>query len=161
MAVPKTNWINWILFSPFAMQRFRARLVSSDADDKKRYSLSFGSYVRRSEHAHRPPPPSESDRRLSDSGPRPNVEDGNEEEIKDAEDESLEGPKLGAPNFSRHGSGINGVSVSSSSENTPSARRNRFSMLRFRHASDPQLSVTYSQGNKNVPPVPHVPPCRF
>lgn len=41
---------------------------------------------------------------------------------------------------------------------TPSqnTKRNRFSVMRFRHASDPQLSVTYQ--NAEPPPVPSLPP---
>jgi hypothetical protein len=36
------------------------------------------------------------------------------------------------------------------------ARRNRFSLMRFRHASDPQLSVTFNRAEP--PPVPSLPP---
>lgn len=62
---------------------------------------------------------------------------------------------------SNHGSGTTGFSVASTSETSASMKRNRFSMLRFRHASDPQLSVTYSQSEKDVPPMPQVPPRKF
>jgi hypothetical protein len=36
------------------------------------------------------------------------------------------------------------------------ARHSRFSLMRFRHASDPQLSATYKQAEP--PPVPSLPP---
>lgn len=39
------------------------------------------------------------------------------------------------------------------------ARRSRFSLMRFRHASDPQLSVTFNQAE--TPPVPSLPPRKF
>ncbi|PGH13084.1 hypothetical protein AJ80_06456 [Polytolypa hystricis UAMH7299] len=40
--------------------------------------------------------------------------------------------------------------------NQQTARRKRFSMMRFRHASDPQLSASFNQSKP--PPVPAVPP---
>lgn len=41
-------------------------------------------------------------------------------------------------------------------ENTPSLRRNRFSFMRLRHASDPQLSKSYAKAEQK-PPVPSLP----
>lgn len=139
------------------MHRIRARLASSDGNDNKRYSLIFAPHARRSEHVPRPSPSSSQlDRRVSDSGPRPNVEEGT----------VVDGAKVERPNIyehdnSNHGSGTTGFSVASTSETSASMKRNRFSMLRFRHASDPQLSVTYSQSEKDVPPMPQVPPRKF
>lgn len=46
-------------------------------------------------------------------------------------------------------------------ERRQSLRRNRFSMLRFRHASDPQLSSSYAQADPDAPPVPPLPPRKF
>lgn len=39
---------------------------------------------------------------------------------------------------------------------TPSLRRNRFSFMRLRHASDPQLSKSYANAGE-APPVPSLP----
>ncbi|PCG96983.1 SEC7-like, alpha orthogonal bundle [Penicillium occitanis (nom. inval.)] len=136
------------------MHRIRARLASSDGNDNKRYSLIFAPHARRSEHVPRPSPSSSQlDRRVSDSGPRPNVEEGT---VVDGE--KGERPNIYERDNSNHGSGTTGFSVATTSETSASMKWNRFSMLRFRHASDPQLSVTYSQSEKDVPPMPQVPP---
>ncbi|KAG2411690.1 hypothetical protein HFD88_009246 [Aspergillus terreus] len=37
-------------------------------------------------------------------------------------------------------------------------RRNRFSFMRLRHASDPQLSKSYAKAEEDTPPVPSLPP---
>lgn len=37
-------------------------------------------------------------------------------------------------------------------------RRNRFSIWRHRHASDPQLATSYERAEEKVPPVPPLPP---
>ncbi|OGM44962.1 guanyl-nucleotide exchange factor [Aspergillus bombycis] len=47
-----------------------------------------------------------------------------------------------------------GLSVTDSSN----WRFNRFSFMRLRHASDPQLSKSYAKGEEDVPPVPNLPP---
>lgn len=39
-----------------------------------------------------------------------------------------------------------------------SLRRNRFSFMRLRHASDPQLSKSYAKAEQKPPPVPAIPP---
>lgn len=135
------------------MHRIRARLASSEGNDNKRYSLIFSPHARRSEHVPRPSPSSSQlDRRLSDSGPRPNVEGSG------LDDQKPERPNLYERDDSINGSGVTGFSVASSSENSASMKRSRFSMLRFRHASDPQLSTSYSQSASDVPPVPQIPP---
>ncbi|KAL4785505.1 hypothetical protein BJX76DRAFT_180305 [Aspergillus varians] len=45
-----------------------------------------------------------------------------------------------------------------SSRETLHRRGNRFSLMRFRHASDPQLSKSYAKGETEIPPVPDIPP---
>ncbi|OJJ67377.1 hypothetical protein ASPBRDRAFT_135952 [Aspergillus brasiliensis CBS 101740] len=40
----------------------------------------------------------------------------------------------------------------------PNWRMNRFSFMRLRHASDPQLSKSYAKGEQEIPPVPSLPP---
>ena len=139
------------------MHRLRARLASSDGSDNKRYSLIFASHARRSEHVPRPSPsPSQFDRRVSDSGPRPNVEEGIVVDGEKPERPSIYEDDDANPSHKR---GTTGLSVASAS--SASMKRNRFSMLRFRHASDPQLSATYAQSEKDVPPMPQVPPREF
>ncbi|KAJ5122708.1 hypothetical protein N7526_009645, partial [Penicillium atrosanguineum] len=51
-----------------------------------------------------------------------------------------------------------GHSSSGLSAGTPSLRRNRFSFMRLRHASDPQLSKSYAKAARDTPPVPSLPP---
>ncbi|KAL4867404.1 hypothetical protein BDV12DRAFT_120530 [Aspergillus spectabilis] len=41
---------------------------------------------------------------------------------------------------------------------TSNWRGNRFSLMRLRHASDPQLSKSYAKGEPETPPVPSIPP---
>ncbi|OKL61190.1 hypothetical protein UA08_03627 [Talaromyces atroroseus] len=134
------------------MHRLRARLASPDGNDNKRYSLIFAPQARRSEHVPRPPPSPQIDRRLSDSGPRPNP-DG-----PGLDDTKSEKHDISERDDSNHGSGNTNMSATSTSEKSASMKRNRFNVLRFRHASDPQLSASYAQGEMDVPPVPHVPP---
>ncbi|KAL2872588.1 Arf family guanine nucleotide exchange factor SYT1 [Aspergillus lucknowensis] len=45
-----------------------------------------------------------------------------------------------------------------SSRDNSNWRRNRFSLMRLRHASDPQLSKSYAKGETVAPPVPDIPP---
>lgn len=40
----------------------------------------------------------------------------------------------------------------------PNWRMNRFSFMRLRHASDPQLSKSYAKAEQEIPPVPSLPP---
>lgn len=42
-----------------------------------------------------------------------------------------------------------------------SSRRNRFSFMKLRHASDPQLSRSYAKGEQDAPPVPSLPPRKY
>lgn len=42
-----------------------------------------------------------------------------------------------------------------------SLRRSRFSFMKLRHASDPQLSKSYAKAEPKPPPVPAIPPRKF
>ncbi|KAL4941089.1 hypothetical protein BDV06DRAFT_7785 [Aspergillus oleicola] len=44
------------------------------------------------------------------------------------------------------------------SRDTVNRRGNRFSLMRLRHASDPQLSKSYAKAESEAPPVPNIPP---
>lgn len=49
-----------------------------------------------------------------------------------------------------------GFAAGPSTGDTPSLRRNRFSFMRLRHASDPQLSRSYAKAEE-TPPIPSLP----
>ncbi|KAJ6110125.1 hypothetical protein N7486_002360 [Penicillium sp. IBT 16267x] len=120
------------------------------ADGSKRQStIEPQSQSRRSEHLPRPSPPV-SDPRLSEStarGPGLSPIDGS--------DHSSLGVPTGIPDHGVAQSDFAGPS----SGDTPSLRRNRFSFMRLRHASDPQLSKSYAKaGQQEAPPMPSLPP---
>ena len=50
-----------------------------------------------------------------------------------------------------------GPDTSKLAPSTPNLRK-RFSFMKMRHASDPQLSKSYAKGEKHAPPVPNLPP---
>lgn len=121
------------------------RLVA-DGKHGKDGSKSQGSvegHSRRSEHLPRPSPPA-TEPRLSESIHR--------------------SPKLSSshahlPLQVPDSESSNGVAQTDfagpSSGDTPSLRRNRFSFMRLRHASDPQLSKSYAKAaQQDTPPVP-------
>ncbi|KAL5332905.1 hypothetical protein BJX70DRAFT_89388 [Aspergillus crustosus] len=67
------------------------------------------------------------------------------------------------------GEGNNGASTTGSTalkarfpntlhRDTSNWRGSRFSLMRLRHASDPQLSKSYARGEPKTPPVPSIPP---
>lgn len=88
------------------------------------------------------------DPRLSEStarGPGLSPQDGTDESRLDVPGE--------LPNLGLAPSDFAGPS----SGDTPSLRRNRFSFMRLRHASDPQLSKSYAQAQDEAPPVPSLP----
>lgn len=120
------------------------------ADSSKRQSPSDPQpHGRRSEHLPRPSPP-ETEPRLSDSTARGTgipQEDG----AVDA-GSTLELPETGDGDHEEQ-PGAAGPSQGTA----PSMRRHRFSFMRFRHASDPQLSKSYAQAEQDTPPVPSLP----
>lgn len=106
--------------------------TASDGNDSaKRSSAIYSeSPLRHSEHVPRPTP--------SEGQPNP--------------------PRLSESVARSHGGGTSNGASSSSPEGPPISQRkqNRFSLMKFRHASDPQLSKTYTESKP--PPVPPVPP---
>ncbi|KAJ5523421.1 hypothetical protein N7513_012965 [Penicillium frequentans] len=120
------------------------------ADSSKRQStIEPQSQSRRSEHLPRPSPPV-SDPRLSESTAR-----GPALPPIDGTDDS----RLGVPtDIPDHGVAESDFAGPPSGD-TPSLRRNRFSFMRLRHASDPQLSKSYAKaGQQEAPPMPSLPP---
>ncbi|KAJ5295358.1 hypothetical protein PENANT_c001G09144 [Penicillium antarcticum] len=114
------------------------------ADGSSKRQSTIESQSRRSEHLPRPIPPA-TEPRLSESSPR--------------------SPALDTPGPPSRGLQVpegDGVAQSDfagpSSGDTPSLRRNRFSFMRLRHASDPQISKSYAKAGQDTPPVPSLPP---
>ncbi|KAJ5084131.1 hypothetical protein NUU61_008710 [Penicillium alfredii] len=125
------------------------RLVP-DGSSKRQSTLDPYAQSRRSEHLPRPSPPA-TEPRLSESTTRlPGLAepDGTSTALL-----GLEVPENGQPD------GVTCTDFGSSSAgDTSSVLRNRFSFMRLRHASDPQLSKTYAKDQDTVPPVPSLPP---
>ncbi|OQE41887.1 hypothetical protein PENCOP_c004G04697 [Penicillium coprophilum] len=111
--------------------------------DKRQSTIEPGQ-SRRSEHLPRPYPPAEP--RLSESIPRSELSD------------SPVNPGLQVPDDN----GSNGVTqpdfAGSPEGDRPNLRHKRFSFMRLRHASDPQLSKSYVKAGQDTPPVPSLPP---
>ncbi|KAF7594550.1 hypothetical protein BBP40_008997 [Aspergillus hancockii] len=134
------------------------RIGTSDGTDPKRRSLVEPQSVSR--HSEQLPRPTLSTTNLaprrSESAPR---------------SPSLTGPDDADHNPDNAGAELAGSRSHNSSGKTQHAgtnlsvnegsnwRFNRFSFMRLRHASDPQLSKTYAKGEEeDVPPVPSLPP---
>jgi hypothetical protein len=129
------------------------RLVA-DGSSKRQSTIESQPQGRRSEHLPRPlatinePRYSESTPRFSD--------------LADSEEIHADGngtaPRLRVPGERGLEAGVARVDFPAgpSTGDTPSLRRNRFSFMRLRHASDPQLSKSYAKGEE-TPPVPSLP----
>lgn len=142
------------------------RLVA-DSSSKRQSTIDPQAYAqpqsRRSEHLPRPSPPT-TEPRYSESTPRlpdlsPPIEQAEFESPTDAaRGLQIPGEQGGLP----HGPDGHAVDrtdfAGSSSAETSSLRRNRFSFMRLRHASDPQLSKSYTKSQQDAPPVPSLPP---
>ncbi|CAG8884720.1 unnamed protein product [Penicillium nalgiovense] len=113
------------------------------ADGKRQSTIEPQGQSRRSEHLPRPCPPTQP--RLSESIPRAL---GPSESVN---------PGLQAPddNSSNHGVAQDFAGPSS---DRSSLRHKRFSFMRLRHASDPQLSKSYVKAGQETPAVPSLPP---
>ena len=123
------------------------RIAPSDGNDSKRRTI-LESQPRRSEHLPRPDHSTNLSSRRSESAPRPpHLAEPDEGKQAVTPEES---PPNDSSKMENRGSSWNG--------GTPNLRRNRFSFMRLRHASDPQLSRTYAKGEEGVPPVPSLPP---
>ena len=126
---------------------------SSDSNgSKKSNAILSGTRARHSEHVPRPIlPASQLARRRSDSGPRPQIlteSDGLQPVALDSDPTETPGEAASTGK----------IETSTSMERRQSVLMNKFSMLRFRHASDPQLSTTFAQGDGKTPPLPPMPP---
>lgn len=112
------------------------------ADGKRQSTIEPQGQSRRSEHLPRPCPPTQP--RLSESIPRAL---GPSESVN---------PGLQAPddNSSNHGVAQDFAGPSS---DRSSLRHKRFSFMRLRHASDPQLSKSYVKAGQETPAVPSLP----
>ncbi|KAJ6180129.1 hypothetical protein N7519_010590 [Penicillium mononematosum] len=114
------------------------------ADGKRQSTIEPQGQSRRSEHLPRPYPPTEP--RLSESIPRAS---GLSESVN---------PELQAPDDNGSNHGVPQPDFAGPSSDRSSLRHKRFSFMRLRHASDPQLSKSYVQAGQNTPPVPSLPP---
>ena len=131
----------------------RLRLAAAEGHDlsnhqSKRHSSFLPIFSRHSEHVPRPSASTTNiETRHSESGPRPDRVDAPE----------LDGPQVSQPNNNdeRLTEDTAGTTAPrSSAEASRAGKRRPFSMLRSRHASDPQLSVTYASSDPDAPPVP-------
>lgn len=130
------------------------RIGTSDANDKRRSLLEPQSQARHSEQLPRPTiSTSNLAPRRSESAPRsPSLIEPEPDQTADNDGSQLAACRshnLPAPT-PRVRSGL-------TPGDNSSWRRNRFSFMRLRHASDPQLSQSYAKGEEDVPPVPSLP----
>ncbi|KAE8144535.1 hypothetical protein BDV25DRAFT_91292 [Aspergillus avenaceus] len=132
------------------------RIGTSDGNDPKRRSLVEPQSVS-SRHSEQIPRPTLSTTNLaprrSESAPRsPPLVGPDEPDHTDSTGAALAESRSHTPGKTQHAT--TGLSVNDGSN----WRFNRFSFMRLRHASDPQLSKTYAKGEEDVPPVPNLPP---
>lgn len=129
------------------------RLVA-DGSSKRQSVIESQAQGRRSEHLPRPLAPI-AEPRYSESTPR-------FADLADSEAVHTDGdghaPQLQLPADTGLEAGVARADFAArpTTENTPSLRRNRFSFMRLRHASDPQLSKSYAKAEQ-TPPVPSLP----
>ncbi|QQK40182.1 Guanyl-nucleotide exchange factor, putative [Penicillium digitatum] len=116
------------------------------ADGKRQSTMEPQGQPRHSEHLPRPFAPAEP--RLSESIPRSSG-------LPDGLNTGLH-----PPNDDRSNHGVAQPDFAGPSDR-PSSRHKRFSFMRLRHASDPQLSKSYVKAGQNTPPVPSLPPPRI
>lgn len=114
------------------------------ADGKRQSTMEPQGQSRRSEHLPRPYAPAEP--RLSESIPRSSG-------LPEGVNTGLQPPD---DNESNH-AGAQPDFAGPSSVDRPSLRHKRFSFMRLRHASDPQLSKSYVRAGQDTPPVPSLP----
>ncbi|KAJ5369039.1 uncharacterized protein N7496_008799 [Penicillium cataractarum] len=130
------------------------RLVA-DGSSKRQSTIESQPQARRSEHLPRPLAPI-NEPRYSESTPRFS-------DLVDSRDINADGdgtaPRLQVPGERGPEAGVARADFAAgpSTGDTPSLRRNRFSFMRLRHASDPQLSKSYAKA-EDAPPVPSLPP---
>lgn len=123
------------------------RLVADGSS--KRQSTEPQAQARRSEHLPRPSPPA-TEPRLSESAPR-------SQGLTPLEEHGQSAEGLAVPEAEPDHGVARTDFAGPSSLDTSSMRRNRFSFMRLRHASDPQLSKSYAKAQEEAPPVPSLP----
>lgn len=123
------------------------RLVADGKDGNGKRQSTIETQSRRSEHLPRPSPPA-TEPRLSESIPRSPGFSASHAHL----------PSLHVPEEGSNDGVAQTDLAGPSAGDTPSLRRNRFSFMRLRHASDPQLSKSYVKaGQQDTPPVPSLP----
>ncbi|RAQ61085.1 hypothetical protein AFCA_011833 [Aspergillus flavus] len=130
------------------------RIGTSDGNEPKRRSLVEPQSVSR--HSEQIPRPTLSTTNLaprrSESAPRsPTLTGPDADHHADTAGPELAGSHSHTPPGKERNTGL---AVSDGSH----WRFNRFSFMRLRHASDPQLSKSYAKGEEDIPPVPSLPP---
>ena len=148
------------------------RIGVSDGPDSQKQSVVDRPQPQ-SRHSEQLPRPSLSTSNLvprhSESTPRSPRLTGADDDDGDDDDDDANGDSrachLGAPegrtDTNRPASPNSGNSPASPSPGealSGSLRRNRFSFMKLRHASDPQLSKSYAKAEQKPPPVPSIPP---
>jgi hypothetical protein len=128
------------------------RLVA-DGSSKRQSTIESQPQGRRSEHLPRPLAPI-NEPRYSESTPR--FSDLADAEEIHADDGTVSQLRVPGPRGPEAGVARADFAAGPSTGDTPSLRRNRFSFMRLRHASDPQLSKSYAKGEE-TPPVPSLP----
>ncbi|OJJ50550.1 hypothetical protein ASPZODRAFT_206583 [Penicilliopsis zonata CBS 506.65] len=153
---------------------WKLRLGAFDGSESKRHPrlVEAQPHARHSEHLPRPAPSSSSQLALrhSESAPRSPIlgDDGDDGDYNGggggSGGENKATVRLAVPG-SRDGSVLETVTSAQQRRprnavaDTPSLRRNRFSFMKLRHASDPQLSASYARAEQAAPPpVPALPP---
>lgn len=91
--------------------------------------------------------------RASESSPRSATPIGPEDDRGESGEGNNGAPGAGNPTFKSKS-----PNALHFNRDTLNRRGNRFSLMRLRHASDPQLSKTYAKGETQTPPVPEIPP---
>lgn len=132
------------------------RLGAVDGNESKRRSaIEPDAHARLSEHVPRPRPATgEPPSRRSESATRSPVGMGSNGLRPTTPDERSRDVPPGTAETGKADTPTSPVSRQVS-------LRNRFSMMRFRYASDPQLSTSYAQADEEAPPVPPMPPRKF
>ncbi|KAF7158650.1 hypothetical protein CNMCM5623_003710 [Aspergillus felis] len=139
------------------------RLGALDSNDSKRRSVVEPQPLSR--HSEQLPRPTLSTTNLasrhSESAPRspllagPDPDDENDHDDHETGDNDNKHLSEGPANTIRSRKGNVGAALVPGDAST--WRRNRFSFMKLRHASDPQLSRSYAKGEEGTPPVPPLP----
>ncbi|KAJ5677592.1 uncharacterized protein N7477_003225 [Penicillium maclennaniae] len=128
------------------------RLVA-DGSSKRQSTIEPPTQARRSEHLPRPSPPETEPRHSEALSRSPGLD--MPVDVRDAK-RGVDALAESGPDHGVAPTDFAGESSSGLSADTPSLRRNRFSFMRLRHASDPQLSKSYAKAARDTPPAPTI-----